>query len=67
VPSTDYDRLSHDVAARVGFDAEPFARVVRHVRGAEKLGSANATAVLSGYLDGMYQLVAYLNRHEPGA
>jgi hypothetical protein len=66
-PPTDYDRLSRDVAARIGFDATPFARVVRHVRGAEKLGPADATAVLTGYLDGMYKVVAYLNRHEAGA
>ena len=65
VPPTDYDRLSHDVASQVGFDVAPFTRVVRHVRGTEKLGSADAATVLAGYLDGMYRLVAYLDRYQP--
>lgn len=65
VPSTDYDRLSHDVGRRVGFDIEPFARVVRHVRGGEKIRPADAAAVLTGYLEGMRRLVAYLDRLEP--
>jgi hypothetical protein len=65
VPPTDYDRLSRDVARRVGFDAEPFALVVRHVRRVEKIGSADVLGVLAGYLDGMYRLVAYLDRYQP--
>lgn len=65
VPSTDYDQLSRDVAGRAGFDPEPFARVVRHVRGVAKVGSSDVAAVLTGYLDGMYRLVAYLDRYEP--
>jgi len=65
VPPTDYDRLSRDVARRVGFDVEPFARVVRHVRGGEKIRPAEVAPVLAGYIEGMRQLVAYLNRHEP--
>jgi len=64
-PSTDYEQLSRDVGRRVGFDAEPFARVVRHVRGAAKIGSADVAGVMGGYLDGMYRLVAYLDRYEP--
>src|SRR4029453_9577001 len=40
VPPTDYERLSRDVAQRVGFDVTPFERVVRHVRGGQKIGSA---------------------------
>lgn len=67
VPPTDYDRLSRDVARRVGFDAEPFARVVRHVRGETKLGSSEVATVLEGYIGGMNRLVAYLDRYEPGA
>ena len=65
VPPTDYDRLSHDVARRVGLDAEPFARVVRHVRGVAKIGTADVGGILKGYLDGMYQLVSYLDRYTP--
>jgi hypothetical protein len=63
VPTTDYERLSQDVAQRVGFDATPFARVVRHVRGTEKIGSSDVSAVLAGYLEGMHRLVAYLDRY----
>jgi len=65
VPPTDYERLSRDVARRVGFDAEPFVRVVRHVRGTEKIGSADVSPVLAGYLRGMTELVSYLDRYEP--
>jgi hypothetical protein len=67
VPPTDYERLSGDVARRAGFDAAPFARVVRHVRGGEKIGSADVATVLAGYVDGMHRLVAYLDRYEPVA
>jgi hypothetical protein len=65
VPPTDYDRLSRDVARRVGFDPEPFARVVRHVRGEVKIGVGDVSTVLAAYLDGMYRLVAYLDRYQP--
>jgi hypothetical protein len=64
VPPTDYDRLSRDVAGRIGFDADPFARVVRHVRGVTKIGSVDVGAILEGYLDGMYKLVGYLDRYQ---
>jgi hypothetical protein len=64
VPPTDYERLSRDVATRAGFDAQPFVRVVRHVRGMEKIGSADVLAVLTGYLDGVLRLVSYLDRYE---
>ena len=63
-PPTDYDRLSRDVATRVGFDVEPFARVVRHVRGGEKIGSSDGSTVLSGYIGGVQQLVAYLDKYQ---
>ena len=64
VPPTDYDRLSRDVSTRVGFDVGPFSRVVRHVRGAEKIGASDATMVLTGYIDGVQRLVSYLDRYE---
>jgi len=64
VPPTDYDRLSQDVATRVGLDAGPFGRVVRHVRGGDKIGPSEATMVLAGYIDGVQRLVAYLDRYE---
>jgi len=65
VPPTDYERLGRDVGTRVGFDAEPFVRVVRHLRGTEKIGSASVLAVLTGYVDGMQRLVSYLDHYEP--
>jgi hypothetical protein len=64
VPPTDYDRLSRDVSTRVGFDVGPFSRVVRHVRGAEKIGASDATMVLTGYIDGVQRLVSSLDRYE---
>jgi hypothetical protein len=67
VPPTDYDQLSRNVAGRAGFDAEPFARVVRHVRSVAKIGSAEVATVLNGYLEGMYRLVSYLDRYEPAS
>jgi len=64
-PPADNVALS-EAAARIGrFDAEPFARVVRHVRSEAKLSGDDAPAVLAGYLHGVEQLVAYLNRYEP--
>ena len=66
-PPTDYDRLSRDVATRVGFDVAPFVRVVRHVRGETKISSSEVAPVLAGYVDGMNQLVRYLDRYEATA
>lgn len=65
VPPTDYERLSRDIGTLAGFEADPFVRVVRHVRGTEKIGSADVPAVLTGYLEGMYRLVSYLDRYQP--
>ena len=67
VPPTDYEQLSRDVSRRAGFDVTAFSRVVRHVRGAEKIGSPDVPGVLEGYIDGMNRLVTYLNRHQPAA
>jgi hypothetical protein len=64
VPPTDYERLSEDVARRVGFDVTPFRRVVQHVRGGEKIGSADVSTILAGYIKGMNHLVSYLDRFE---
>ncbi|HXT14603.1 MAG TPA: hypothetical protein VN706_03185 [Gemmatimonadaceae bacterium] len=61
---TDNVALVNDVAARASFDAEPFARVVRHARGEAALKPADASVVLTGYLHGMEQLVAYLDRYQ---
>lgn len=57
----DYEALATSVAATAGFDASPFVRVVRHVRGTEKLRAEDTVPILSGYLAGMERLVAYLD------
>jgi len=55
-----------DAAAREAkFDATPFARVVTHVRGGEKIKSSDVGPVLAGYLRGMEQLVSHLDHYEP--
>ena len=64
-PPTDYERLSRDVASRVGLDAGPFVRVVQHVRGAGKISSSDVPAVLAGYLQGVQRLVSYLDQYKP--
>jgi hypothetical protein len=61
-PPQDYALLSRDIGSKAGFDATPFERVVRHVRGEEKIARGDARAVLGGYLAGMETLVAYLDR-----
>src|SRR5919199_2739151 len=51
-PSTDYEALTRQVAARTGMKPEAFERVVRHVRGAETLREQDVSEVLAGYLAG---------------
>jgi len=57
----DYEALTTGVAGKAGFDAAPFVRVIRHVRGSEKLPREEAVTVLQGYLDGMERLVAHID------
>ena len=61
-PPTDYVRLSQDVAARAGFDAQPFERLVQHARRAVQIPVGEVQSVLIGVLDAMGRLVAYLDR-----
>ena len=63
-PSTDYDRLSRDVAGKAGFDPGPFAAVIGHVRGDTPLRTDEARTTLAGYLSGLQRLVAYLDQME---
>jgi predicted nucleotidyltransferase len=60
-PSQDYEELTSALAQRAGFSAEPFVKVIRHVRGTEKIARAAAAGILEGYLAAMERLVAYLN------
>lgn len=62
LPSTDYGELARSVAARAGFDAAPFVRVVRHVRGDEVLPPKEAESVIGGYLAGLQRLVTHVDR-----
>jgi hypothetical protein len=64
-PSKDNVQLVESVASRAGFDAAPFVRVVRHIRGDPTLKAAEAGDVLAGYLRGMERLVAYLDHYQP--
>jgi hypothetical protein len=60
-PSPDYEQLTRSLAERAGFSAEPFVRVIRHVRGTEKIGRDAAESILEQYLGAMERLVTYLN------
>ncbi len=60
-PSRDNLELSRSVAAAARIDAEPFLRVVRHVRGETRLAPVDAPAVLDGYLRGVEGVVRWLD------
>jgi predicted nucleotidyltransferase len=64
VPSQDYEELTRSLAQRVGFSPDPFVKVIRHVRGAEKVPRDSAAAILEGYLGAMERLVAYLDEYK---
>lgn len=61
-PPQDYSELTALVGTSAGFDAAPIQRVVKHVRGAEKLKKEDAQRVLAAYLGGLERLVAYLDQ-----
>ena len=61
VPSQDYEELTRKLAERAGFSPEPFVKVIRHVRGTDKIPREQAAGILEGYLGAMERLVAYLN------
>jgi predicted nucleotidyltransferase len=61
VPSQDYEELTRQLAQRAGFAPEPFVKVIRHVRGTEKIPRESAAAILEAYLAAMERLVSYLN------
>ena len=63
-PSQDYEELTRSLAQRAGFSPEPFVRVIRHVRGTEKIPRENAADILEGYLAAMERLVGYLNEYK---
>lgn len=61
-PPAEYPALIARVAALAGLEADPFARVVRHVRGEARLAEQDVTGVLAGYLAGAQRLVAHIDR-----
>jgi hypothetical protein len=62
VPAKDNLIVSQTVGRNAGFDAGPFERVVRHVRGEQPITAAEVGNVIAGYLDGMERLVDHLDR-----
>lgn len=64
VPSHDYEELTRSLAQRAGFSPDPFVRVIRHVRGTEKIPRQDAVRILESYLAAMERLVAYLNEYK---
>jgi predicted nucleotidyltransferase len=64
-PEGDNAAIATRVGALAGFDASPFARAVRHVRGGDKIPSSDAGQVLGGYLTAIDRLSRYLDRYEP--
>jgi hypothetical protein len=58
-PPTDYAALAGRLGSLAGLDADPFVRVVRHVRGEARIAEAEVAAVLAGYLAGAQRLVAH--------
>lgn len=65
VPPRDHEELCTTVGRLAGFDAAPFVKVVRHVRGTEKLTEEETGNVLSGYLDSLHRLVEHIDRMGP--
>jgi hypothetical protein len=65
-PPADYEALAALVGREAGFDAAPFVRVVRHVRGSERVPPEAAESVLASYLDALGALVAYVDRFAAG-
>jgi hypothetical protein len=61
-PSTDYEALSRQVTAATGVSTDVFIRVVRHVRGTQRLSRDDIPSVLASYHAGVQQLVHYLDQ-----
>jgi len=62
-PSQDYEELTRSLAQRAGFTPDPFVKVIRHVRGTEKISRENAAGILEEYLAAMERLVAHVNEY----
>jgi len=64
-PSSDSAEVVRQTARVAGFDAEPFLRVLRHVRKEAALESAAVPATLAGYVAGVEQLKRHLDQYSP--
>jgi hypothetical protein len=64
-PGDDNVALAQRVGAVAGFDAAPFVRAVRHVRGEQKIAAPEAGPLLAGYLAGIERLRDYLDGFTP--
>jgi predicted nucleotidyltransferase len=61
-PASDNIELARATGRKAGMDAEPFVRVVRHVREEQRLAARDAGDVLAGYLTGLQRIVAHLDQ-----
>jgi hypothetical protein len=66
-PGTDNVALSERVATLAGFDAAPFVRAVRHVRGESKFAGNETRDVMTGYVAGIERLEQYLDAYGANA
>jgi hypothetical protein len=66
-PPADDAGLVERTGALATFDASPFGRVVRHVRGDRMLQAGETRAVLAGYLAALERLIAHLDQYRAGA
>lgn len=62
-PPADSEAVCARVKERLGLDAAPVARVVRHLRNTEALPHRDAEAHVARYLDFAHLLVGYLDQH----
>lgn len=61
VPSPDNEALTRSLALSAGFNADPFVKVIHHVRGNARIQRDRAEPILEEYLGAMERLVTYLN------
>lgn len=66
-PAAQREALAEWAGRTAGFDAAPFVRVVRHVRGETTLPADAAEGVLAGYLDALERFVAHVDAWTPTA
>ena len=64
-PEGDNAALAQRVASLAGFDATPFVRAVRHIRGESRMTGEEAGDLLAGYVGGIERLRSYLDGFAP--